>query len=102
VTAQQVTLRDGSPVLIRHAQASVDPLDCDGWGNPRRAGSENSTARIPESRRTRPCRQGEAGHNRKTDAHDAHAVTVVAVRTGGLQVLAYDDRGAADIGRPPA
>src|SRR6478672_11529392 len=30
------------------------------------------------------------GHNRKTDAHDAHAVAVVAVRTKGLRVLAYD------------
>jgi transposase len=33
----------------------------------------------------------DTGHNRKTDAHDAHAVAVVAVRTPGLRVLAYDD-----------
>ena len=33
----------------------------------------------------------DTGHNRKTDAHDAHAVAVVAVRTSGLRVLAYDD-----------
>src|SRR5690348_7583163 len=33
----------------------------------------------------------DTGHNRKTDAHDAHAVAVVAVRTAGLRVLAYDD-----------
>ena len=32
----------------------------------------------------------DTGHNRKTDAHDAHAVAVVAVRTHGLRVLAYD------------
>jgi len=32
----------------------------------------------------------DTGHNRKTDAHDAHAVAVVAVRTPGLRVLAYD------------
>ena len=32
----------------------------------------------------------DTGHNRKTDAHDAHAVAVVAVRTAGLRVLAYD------------
>ncbi|WP_216843818.1 IS110 family transposase [Phytoactinopolyspora alkaliphila] len=31
----------------------------------------------------------DTGHNRKTDAHDAHAVAVVAVRTGGLRVLSY-------------
>ena len=44
----------------------------------------------------------DTGHNRKTDAHDAHAVAVVAVRTKGLRVLAYDARarGAADAGRP--
>ena len=33
----------------------------------------------------------DTGHNRKTDAHDAHAVAVVAVRTVGLRVLADDD-----------
>ena len=33
----------------------------------------------------------DTGHNRKTDAHDAHAVAVVAVRTKGLRVLAYDE-----------
>ena len=32
----------------------------------------------------------DTGHNRKTDAHDAHAVAVVAVRTPNLRVLAYD------------
>ena len=33
----------------------------------------------------------DTGHNRKTDAHDAHAVAVVAVRTEGLRVLSYDE-----------
>ncbi|HYJ67170.1 MAG TPA: transposase, partial [Nocardioidaceae bacterium] len=32
----------------------------------------------------------DTGHNRKTDAHDAHAVAVVAVRTTALRVLSYD------------
>jgi transposase len=32
----------------------------------------------------------DTGHNRKTDAHDAHAVAVVAVRTKDLRVLSYD------------
>ena len=32
----------------------------------------------------------DTGHNRKTDAHDAHAVAVVAVRTQGLRVLSYE------------
>ena len=35
-------------------------------------------------------RMFDTGHNRKTDPHDAHAVAVVAVRTKGLRVLAYD------------
>ncbi len=33
----------------------------------------------------------DTGHNRKTDAHGAHSVAVVVVRTPGLRVLAYDD-----------
>jgi transposase len=32
----------------------------------------------------------DTGHNRKTDAHDAHAVAVVAVRPKTLRVLSYD------------
>jgi transposase len=32
----------------------------------------------------------DTGHNRKTDAHDAHAVAAVAVRTKGLRLLSYD------------
>ena len=32
----------------------------------------------------------DTGHNRKTDAHDAHAVAAVAVRTQELRVLSYD------------
>jgi transposase len=32
----------------------------------------------------------DTGHNRKTDAHDAHAVAAVAVRTKGLRALFYD------------
>jgi transposase len=32
----------------------------------------------------------DTGHNRKTDALDAHSIAVVAVRTAGLRVLARD------------
>ena len=32
----------------------------------------------------------DTGHNRKTDAHDAHSIAVVAVRTEGLRVLHVD------------
>ena len=34
----------------------------------------------------------DTGHNRKTDAHDAHAVAVVAVRTRTLRVLSSDEQ----------
>jgi transposase len=34
----------------------------------------------------------DTGHNRKTDAHDAHAVAVVAVRTTELRVLSYNEQ----------
>ena len=32
----------------------------------------------------------DTGHNRKTDARDAHSIAIVAVRTTGLRVLAAD------------
>ncbi len=32
----------------------------------------------------------DTGHNRKTDAHDAHSIAIVAVRTEGLRVLKID------------
>jgi transposase len=32
----------------------------------------------------------DTGHNRKTDAHDAHSIAMVAVRTTGLRVLQLD------------
>ena len=32
----------------------------------------------------------DTGHNRKTDAHDAHSIAMVAIRTKGLRVLALD------------
>ena len=32
----------------------------------------------------------DTGHDRKTDAHDAHSIAIVAVRTTGLRVLTVD------------
>ena len=46
---------------------------------------------VPAKLSTR-ARALDTGHNRKTDAHDAHAVAVVAVRTKDLRVLAYDEQ----------
>ena len=37
----------------------------------------------------------DTGHNRKTDAHDAHSIAAVAVRTKTLRVLAVDGELAA-------
>ena len=43
----------------------------------------------------------DTGHNRKTDAHDAHAVAAVAVRTTACGCSARRRAGgAADAGRP--
>ena len=44
----------------------------------------------------------DTGHNRKTDAHDAHSIAAVAVRTKTLRVLQVDGElaGAAVAGRP--
>ncbi len=36
------------------------------------------------------CGVFDTGHNRKTYAHDAHSIAVVAVRTEGLRVLRVD------------
>ena len=35
-------------------------------------------------------RMFDTGHNRKTDAHDAHSIAMVALRTRGLRVLQVD------------
>jgi transposase len=42
----------------------------------------------------------DTGHDRKTDAHDAHSIAMVAARTTGLRPLQADGgpRGAANPG----
>ena len=44
---------------------------------------------VPAKLATR-ARLFDTGHNRKTDARDAHSVAMVVVRTMGLRVLAVD------------
>ena len=46
--------------------------------------------RVPAKLSAR-ARWFDTGHKRKTDAQDAHAVAVAAVRTTGLRVLSYDE-----------
>ena len=45
----------------------------------------------------------DTGHNRKTDALDAHSIAMVAVRTTTLRVLHVDERarGTPDARRSP-
>ena len=44
----------------------------------------------------------DTGHNRKTDAVDAHSIAMVAVRTPGLREIRADgELGTADAHRPP-
>ena len=52
-----------------------------------RPASRSSTCRPSSSARVRLF---DTGHNRKTDALDAHSIAVVAVRTAGLRVLPLD------------
>src|SRR6187200_3004363 len=65
---------------------------CNGTGRPlaqRLLADGEHVVDVPAKLSAR-ARLFDTGHNRKTDAHDAHAVAVVAVRTPGLRVLAYD------------
>ena len=64
----------------RAPTGSVGPWRSDYWS----PGSASWTSRPRLAARLRLF---DAGHNRKTDAHDAHSIAMVAVRTAGLRVL---------------
>ena len=49
----------------------------------------NSWSTFPRSS-PRGSRLFDTGHNRKADAHDAHSIAMVAVRTSGLRELTLD------------
>lgn len=74
---QSARLDGQSPVVI-------DPDEFD----PILANGEN-VVDVPPKLSAR-ARLFDTGHNRKTDARDAHAVAAVAVRTKGLRVLTHD------------
>src|SRR6187200_3391621 len=66
---------------------------CNGTGRPlaqRLLADGEHVVDVPAKLSAR-ARLFDTGHNRKTDAHDAHAVAVVAVRTTGLRVLSHDE-----------
>ena len=65
---------------------------CNGTGRPlaqRLLADGEHVVDVPAKLSAR-ARLFDTGHNRKTDAHDAHAVAVVAVRTKNLRVLVQD------------
>jgi transposase len=58
-----------------------------GRGQQRRRPTASTFVDVPAKLSAR-ARLFDTGHNRKTDAHDAHAVAVVAIRTEALRMLA--------------
>jgi len=92
------TDRVGYAAMRRHIQAWPDRVwaveGSNGAGRPlaqRLLADGEQVVDVPAKLSAR-ARLFDTGHNRKTDAHDAHAVAVVAVRTAGLRVLSYDEQ----------
>lgn len=80
VTCNRRTLPDGSPITSANTgRPLAQRLLADG----------EDVVDVPAKPAAR-ARLFDTGHNRKTDAHDAHSVAVVAVGTRGLRVLCYD------------
>jgi transposase len=95
-TGRFSTDRAGYAAMLKHVAAWPDRV----WAVEGSNGAERPLAQrlladgeqvvdVPAKLAAR-ARLFDTGHNRKTDAHDAHAVAVVAVRTEGLRVLFYD------------
>jgi transposase len=95
-TGRFTTDKAGYAAMRRHVAAFPDRVwaveGSNGAGRPlaqRLLADGEQVIDVPAKLSAR-ARLFDAGHNRKTDAHDAHAVAVVAVRTRGLRVLSYD------------
>jgi transposase len=96
-TGRFTTDRAGYAAMRRHVAAWPDRVwaveGSNGAGRPlaqRLLTDGEHVVDVPAKLSAR-ARLFDTGHNRKTDAHDAHAVAVVAVRTAGLRVLAHDE-----------
>src|SRR3954451_22004632 len=96
-TGRFATDKAGYAAMRKHVVAWPDRIwaveGCNGTGRPlaqRLLADGEHVVDVPSKLSAR-ARLFDTGHNRKTDAHDAHAVAVVAVRTAGLRVLAHDD-----------
>jgi transposase len=95
-TGRFATDKAGYAAMRRHVAAFPERVwaveGSNGAGRPlaqRLLADGESVVDVPAKLSAR-ARLFDTGHNRKTDAHDAHAVAVVAVRTRGLRVLSYD------------
>jgi len=95
-TGRFTTDKAGYAAMLKHVAAWPDRVwaveGSNGAGRPlaqRLLANGEHVVDVPAKLAAR-ARLFDTGHNRKTDAHDAHAVAVVAVRTEGLRVLSYD------------
>src|SRR3954471_15041358 len=95
-TGRFATDKAGYAAMRKHVVAWPDRIraveGCNGTGRPlaqRLLADGEHVVDVPAKLSAR-ARLFATGHNRKTDAHDAHAVAVVAVRTKTLRVLAAD------------
>ncbi|KGN41893.1 transposase IS110 [Knoellia aerolata DSM 18566] len=90
------TDKAGYAAMLKYAKAWPDRVwaveGANGVGRPlaqRLLASGEQVVDVPAKLAAR-VRLFDTGHNRKTDAHDAHSIAMVAVRTTGLRVLAMD------------
>ncbi|MGN6576294.1 MAG: IS110 family transposase [Nocardioides sp.] len=95
-TGRFATDKAGYAAMRKHVAAWPDRVwaveGCNGTGRPlaqRLLADGEQVVDVPAKLSAR-ARLFDTGHNRKTDAHDAHAVAVVAVRTKTLRVLVED------------
>src|SRR3954451_11391757 len=90
------TDRAGYAAMLKYAKAWPDRVwaveGANGVGRPlaqRLLESGEQVVDVPSKLAAR-ARLFDTGHNRKTDAHDAHSVAVVAARTSTLRALQRD------------
>jgi len=95
-TGRFATDKSGYAAMRKHVATWPERVwaveGCNGTGRPlaqRLVADGEHVVDVPAKLSAR-ARAFDTGHNRKTDAHDAHAVAVVAVRTKNLRVLVED------------
>src|SRR5690349_10332139 len=95
-TGRYATDKTGYAAMMRYAKQWSDRLwaveGANGAGRPlaqRLLAAGEHVVDVPAKLAAR-VRLFDTGHNRKTDALDAHSIAMVAVRTKGLRVLVID------------